>query len=143
MTSPITIRLAQTDAEKLACFPVMKELRPHLEKADFLPQLGRQEAQGYQLAFAEEGSQVVAVAGFWINEAFAYSKYLYVYDLVTSETARSSGQGGALLEFLKTLARDAGCKQLHLDSGVQRFRAHKFYLREGFIISAHHFQLVL
>ena len=121
----------------------MKELRTHLEQATFLPQLKRQEAQGYQLAFSEDAGQVVAVAGFWISEMFAYGKYMYVYDLVTSETARSGGHGRALLDFLKRTARDAGCAQLHLDSGVQRFRAHKFYLREGFVISSHHFQLVL
>lgn len=139
----MNIKLAQTDAEKLACFPVLKELRTHLEEAEFMPQLGRQEAQGYQLAFARDAGQVVAVAGFWLNETFAYGKYLYVYDLVTSERARSGGHGRALLKFLKTLAKDAGCAQLHLDSGVQRFRAHRFYLREGFIISGRHFQLVL
>lgn len=139
----MTVKLALTDAEKLACFPVLKELRPHLQEAEFMPQLGRQEAQGYRLAFVEDAGQIVAVAGFWVNEAFVYGKYMYVFDLVTSETARSLGHSKALMDFLKTLAKDAGCAQLHLDSGVQRFRAHKFYLREGFIISSHHFQLVL
>jgi GNAT superfamily N-acetyltransferase len=139
----VSVKVAQTDAEKLACFPVMKELRTHLEEAEFMPQLERQEAQGYRLAFVEKNGQVVAAAGFWVNEAFAYGRYMYVYDLVTSERARSGGHGRALLEFLKALARDAGCAQLHLDSGVQRFRAHRFYLREGFVISGHHFQLVL
>ena len=139
----MNIKLAQTDAEKLACFPVMKELRTHLEEADFLPQLKRLETQDYQLVYVEDKSQVVAVAGFWINEAFANGKYMYVYDLVTSSTARSKGYSKALMDYLKNLAREAGCAQLHLDSGVQRFRAHKFYLREGFIISAHHFQQTL
>ncbi len=139
----MTIKLARTDAEKLACFPVLKELRHHLEEAEFLPQLKRQEAHGYQLAFVRDDTQVVAVAGFWVNEAFAYSKYMYVYDLVTSGAARSSGKGKLLLEFLKSFARDAGCVQLHLDSGVQRFAAHKFYLRQGFVISGHHFVMTL
>ncbi len=137
------VKLVQTDADKLACFPVLRELRLHLEEAEFLPQLRRQEAQGYQLAFVEDAGQVVAVAGFWINEMFAYGKYMYVCDLVTSGSARSAGHGKVLVDFLKAFARDAGCAQLHLDSGVQRFAAHKFYLREGFIISSHHFQLAL
>lgn len=109
------VGLAQTDAEKLACFPVMKELRTHLEAAEFMPQLERQEAQGYRLAFVEESGQVVAVARFWMNEAFAYGKYMYVYDLVASERARSGGHGRALLEFLNMLAKDVWCAQLHLD----------------------------
>ncbi len=139
----MNIKLAQTDAEKRACFTVLKELRTHLEEAEFLPQLKRLETQDYQLAFVQDESRVVAVAGFWLSEAFAYGKYLHVYDLVTSEAARSKDYSKALLDYLKALAREAGCAQLHLDSGVQRFRAHKFYLREGFVISSHHFQLLL
>ncbi len=139
----MNIKLAQTDAEKLACFPVLKELRIHLEETEFLPQLKWQEAQGYQLAYVADDERVVSVAGFWLNETFSYGKYMYIYDLVTSETARSSGYSKALLDYLKAMAKEAGCAQLHLDSGVQRFRAHKFYLREGFVISGHHFQQVL
>lgn len=139
----MTIDLARTDADKLACFSVLKELRTHLEEADFLPQLKRLEAQDYQLAFVRDDQQVTAVAGFWVSEAFAYGKYLHVYDLVTGAAARSRGHGAALIDFLKTLAKDAGCVQLHLDSGVQRFSAHKFYLREGFRIASHHFALDL
>lgn len=139
----MNIKVARTNPEKLACFQVLRELRLDLREDAFLPQLERQEAQGYQLAFVRHGEQVVAVAGFWINEAFAYGKYMYVYDLVTIGSARSSGHGKLLLDFLKTFAKDAGCVQLHLDSGVQRFAAHKFYLREGFVISSHHFAMDL
>ncbi len=38
-----------------------------------------------------------------------------------------------MISWLKSHARQLGCNQLHLDSGVQRFSAHRFYLREGFI----------
>lgn len=139
----MTIDLARTDADKLACFPVLKELRTHLEEADYLPQLERLEAQDYQLAFVRDEGRVTAVAGFWLSEAFAYGKYMHVYDLVTSEGVRSRGHGAALMDFLKVLARDSGCTQLHLDSGVQRFAAHRFYLREGFRIASHHFAVDL
>ena len=139
----MTIHIARTDADKLACFPVLKELRTHLEKDEFLPQLRRLEAQDYQLAFVRDEGEVTAVAGFWVSEAFAYGKYMHVYDLVTGANVRSKGHGAALIGFLKTLARDAGCVQLHLDSGVQRFEAHKFYLREGFRIASHHFAMDL
>lgn len=140
----MSIKLAQTDAEILACYPVMHELRTHIAEADFLPQVKRQaHTQGYRLAYTEEDGTVVAVAGFHIEEALAWGKYMYVYDLVTSSKVRSSGHGKALFDYLKTLARAEGCAQLHLDSGVQRFAAHKFYLREGMAISGHHFALEL
>lgn len=138
------IALAETDADILACYPVMRELRTQFSEADFLAQVKRQrEAQGYRLAYLEEERRVVAVAGFRIEEALAWGKYMYVYDLVTSADTRSAGHGKALLGDLEARARAAGCAQLHLDSGVQRFAAHRFYLREGMYISCHHFQLDL
>ncbi len=140
----MNIKLAQTDAEILACYPVMHELRSHIAEGDFLPQVKRQaHAQDYTLAYIEEEGAVVAVAGFHIEEMLAWGKYMYVYDLVTSSEARSSGYGKILFDYLKTLAKAEGCAQLHLDSGVQRFAAHKFYLREGMMISCHHFALEL
>ena len=43
--------------------------------------------------------------------------------------------GGALFDWLVAEARAAGCKQLDLDSGVQRFAAHRFYLMKRMSIS--------
>lgn len=36
-----------------------------------------------------------------------------------------------------------GCEELHLDSGVQRFPAHRLYLKFGFDIGAHYFSKAL
>jgi hypothetical protein len=38
----------------------------------------------------------------------------------------SKGYGGALFDWLVEHAREHDCDQFHLDSGVQRFRAHRF-----------------
>jgi GNAT superfamily N-acetyltransferase len=66
---------------------------------------------------------------------------LYVDDLVTAERHRSTGAGTRMLDWLKAHALALGRRQLQLDSGVQRFGAHRFYLREGFHISSHHFAI--
>lgn len=47
-----------------------------------------------------------------------------------------------LVSWFKSHALATGCEQIHLDSGVQRFAAHRFYLREGFNIASHHFSIV-
>ena len=38
-------------------------------------------------------------------------------------------------------AREHGCDMLHLDSGVQRFDAHRFYLNKRMMLGAHHFNI--
>ena len=134
-----TVRVATSDEEIAACFPVMRELRLHLEEADFLARVRRQEAEGYRLAYAELAGGCVAVAGFRISEFLAYGRILYVDDLVTAAAHRSTGLGKLLLDWLADHAREAGCAQLHLDSGTQRRAAHRFYHREGLEIVNFHF----
>jgi len=137
------VSLAKTDAEIGACFPVLLELRPQLVRADFVAQVRRQERDGYRLAALPGAAGPVAVAGFRCTESLAWGRYLYVDDLATLASERSRGHGRRLIAWLRDHAREQGCAQLHLDSGVQRFAAHRFYLREGMAITGHHFQLEL
>jgi GNAT superfamily N-acetyltransferase len=137
------IRLAETREDVARCHPVMRELRPHLDLRQFVDQVARQQAGGYRLAFAESADAVEACAGFRVLENLAWGRFLYVDDLVTAAGARSRGFGARLFEWLIAMARAEGCAQLHLDSGVQRFAAHRFYLRERMEITSHHFALKL
>lgn len=139
----MSIRLAETDEDIQACFPVMVQLRPGQTEAGFVPRVRRQQEGGYQLAMLERGSSVVAVAGFRIVECLAWGRAMYVDDLVTDGATRSTGCGRALLEWLVALARSRGCAQFHLDSGVQRFAAHRFYLANRMDITSHHFCMML
>jgi GNAT superfamily N-acetyltransferase len=137
------IRVAETREDIARCYGVMLELRPHLLPGSFVDQVVRQQAAGYRLAFVEDAGAVQACAGYRISESLSWGRFLYVDDLVTASAARSQGYGGELLHWLQDQARAAGCKELHLDSGVQRFAAHRFYLRERMDIIAHHFALKL
>lgn len=138
-----TIAIANTDDEIRNCYAVMAELRPHVTGDEFLPRVKRQAAiADYKLAYVEDG-EVRAVAGFRISECLAWGKFMYVDDLVSKSSDRSKGYGGKLIDWLIDYARKADCDQLHLDSGVHRFDAHRFYLNKRMFIEAHHFGLKL
>ena len=139
----IDIRLAETDEDIRRCFPVMLELRTHLKPDDFLPRVKRMQSAGYQLAFLEDQGEVKALAGFRIGEMLARGKFMYVDDLVTGEKSRSAGYGARLFDWLAAYAKEQGCEQLDLDSGVQRFDAHRFYFKMRMHISTYHFSLKL
>lgn len=135
----MNIQLATTDAEIAACFPVMQELRPHLEEADFLERVRKLEKAGYRLGYVQQSEGVVAVAGFWIRENLAWGRFMYVDDLVTMASQRSHGIGSRFLVWLRDYAINEGCQQLHLDSGTQRKDAHRFYERQGVAMFGYHF----
>jgi len=137
------IVLAETEQAISACFPVMFELRPHLAQEGFVERVQQQQSQGYQLAYVEVAAQPVAVAGFRMCNNLAWGKFLYVDDLVTLEEQRSHGYGAALLSWLGEYAIQEECSQLHLDSGMQRKAAHRFYEREQVTATGFHFARTL
>jgi GNAT superfamily N-acetyltransferase len=139
----MSIQLAESDIQILSCFPTLSQLRPHLDAAQFLDQVRRQQKQGYQIVFIEVENRSVAVAGFRVSENLFAGKFMYVDDLVVDEKVRSQQHGQNLFDWLIAYAKHQGCVQLDLDSGVQRFAAHRFYLRQRMNIVSHHFSLGL
>lgn len=137
----MNVHLAQADTGLDEIADVMLELRPTYVKAGLIAQMREQMRSGYQVAYVEANDHVLCVAGFVFTLKLASGKQMYVDDLVTAERHRSTGAGAMMIAWLKDYARQHGCKQLHLDSGVHRFRAHRFYFREGFFLTSHHFAI--
>ncbi len=129
----------EEEAEISTCFSLMRQLRPHLEVEDFTQQVLAQIKEGYTLFGMIKESQTVVLCGCRISTNLAWGRHLYIDDLVSSESERSLGYGREMMAYLIRFAKEKGCGQIHLDSSVQRFQAHKFYLREDFKIASHHF----
>ena len=130
---------AESDEDILACYDVMAELRPHISREAFLPTVRAMQKDGLRLACIREDGNIVAVAGYRISTNLFCGRHLYVDDLVTADAVRSKGHGKTLLGWLRALAVAEDCEVFHLDSGVQRKRAHQFYLREGLELAGYHF----
>ncbi|MGE0583414.1 MAG: GNAT family N-acetyltransferase [Steroidobacteraceae bacterium] len=140
----LSIAAATTRAGFERAWEVVRELRTHLALEAFVAQVERQrEHDGYTLVLLSDGGIARSAAGFRRMETLAWGRILYVDDLVTRAADRGAGYGSALLDWLVAEARTAGCMQFHLDSGVQRFGAHRFYLHKGLDITSHHFALAL
>jgi GNAT superfamily N-acetyltransferase len=137
------IGLATTPEQVGRCFSVMRELRPHIKAIDFAERVLLQQKEGYQLAFLELDGAIRSVAGIRIMNLLFSGRTLYIDDLVTRDSDRSRGFGAALFDWLVEYAKEQGCEHLTLDSGVQRFAAHRFYLNRGMDITSHHFDLKL
>jgi GNAT superfamily N-acetyltransferase len=140
----IVVRRLTTDEEILAARRVMRQLRPQIAEEVYLETVRRMmQTDGYLQAAVFDGDAVVAVAGYRFMEMLYAGKTLYVDDLNTDETSRSRGHGKMLMDWLKREAKDRGCVQLQLDSGVQREQTHRFYFREGLTINCYHFRVDL
>ena len=140
----MTIAFATTDTEIQDCYDVMSQLRPHITAEDFLPRVRRQ-MQGfdYRLPHLLDEGEVKAVAGVRVSEWLHGGKYLEIDDLVAKDGDRSKGYAGQLFDWIVELARSEQCNHIRLLSGVQRFDAHRFYLKKRMNIEAHYFTLSL
>jgi GNAT superfamily N-acetyltransferase len=131
-------------AETHLAYATLLELRPHLPSLEtFVARVNTtQRSEGYRLigSFIEGTPAPVALAGFRTLHTLAWGHVLYVDDLITQEAHRTAGHAGRLMQWMLGEARRLGCDQLHLDSGVQRHVAHRFYFAHGMRISAYHFQ---
>ncbi|MEP6604370.1 MAG: GNAT family N-acetyltransferase [Spartobacteria bacterium] len=136
------ISLAKTADDIRRCHAVMRELRPQFADADkFIERAQRQQREGYLLAFVQAEGEIRAVAGYRYSESLFSGKFMDVDDLVTREQDRSRGFGAQLFDWLMEQAREQGCENLELNSGVQRFDAHRFYLVKRMKIAAYHFTI--
>ncbi|MBU2704976.1 GNAT family N-acetyltransferase [Zooshikella marina] len=123
------------------CFDAFKELRPQIEKKQFVEQVLRQRKQSYQIVAIKIGDKVPCAAGFRFAEFLAWGKVLYIDDLTTLPEYRKRGYAAILMDWLIEYAQSQKCDGLHLDTGHQRHSAHKLYLKKGLNINSHHLSI--
>ena len=120
-------RELSTEAAWREAYPVMVQLRDHLDEDEFLDYVREMAADGYRLFAAVVDDEVVSVAGVTTLLNMYDGRHAYVYDLVTDAERRSEGHGLALLSFVEGWARERGYDNVVLTSGLQRTDAHRFY----------------
>src|SRR5690606_4167395 len=135
----------ENETQIRAAFAVVQQLRPHLTDADDLLRRVRrmQQDAGYRMLAIWNSTHVIAIAGYRLQENLIYGPFLYVDDLVTLDTVRGQRCGARLLQALQTIAIDAGCTRLILDTGLANSLAQRFYFRQGLLSTGLHFGMTL
>lgn len=87
------IKEALTDAEIIACYPVVMELRPHIQnEKELVTSVKLQNEMGYRLMYIKdkETNKVASICGFRITHYLYTGKTLYIDDLCTLPFARGT-----------------------------------------------------
>jgi GNAT superfamily N-acetyltransferase len=121
---------------------IHRQLRPQLP-SDYVKRMTEIFSTGVEMWIAADATRVAGVTVFRVIENTHAGRKLYVDDLVTDETQRSTGVGKLLLDGLTEEARRRGCHTIDLDSGTQRTDAHRFYFRERMVIRVFGFSKTL
>lgn len=121
-----------SDAQVEKVFPLMKELRPHLDADQYLRLYKEAKLRDdYRLYGVVLGDLCVSLMGARVLYDFTHGKHLYIDDLVTTKDLRGQGLGRLLLQYALELARNEECTGLRLGTGVDNRDGQRFYEREG------------
>lgn len=120
-----------TKEELAQGYQILRELRKDLsfETFEFIHQKASL-MDDYTLIGGYLEEKLVAVMGYRIQYDFVRGKYLYIDDLVTSESVRSMGLGAKMLAHAETIAKKQECSVLRLCAHVDNLSGQKFYDRE-------------
>lgn len=122
------IKELRNELEWKEAYPVMKQLRTHLDEANYLHLVKEaSEKENYKIFALYHQDKIVAAIGFMPMITLYNGKFLWICDLVTDENSRSQGYGRVLLSFAEEWAKNKGFQIVSLSSGLQRVDAHRFY----------------
>src|SRR5215213_4037741 len=133
------IKLAETKEDFLKCWDVVHELRPHLDQEQYLTLMLYMLDEGYKMIFIEEDGLGVCFCGYRYTTMLHRGRSIYIDDLCCLPSSRGKGYAGSLLKHVIEEAKKDEMKSVHLDSGHQRYDAHRLYLNHRFKITSHHF----
>lgn len=98
---PHKVKEAITDEEIIACYPVVKELRPMVtSESDLLERVRLQQKQGFHLLYIEDKVndeaevRPVSILGYVMMHNLFDTHILYIADVGTSSTAKRKGYAG-------------------------------------------------
>ncbi|WP_421100856.1 GNAT family N-acetyltransferase [Sporosarcina psychrophila] len=124
----LTIKELQSRDEIIEAFPVMKQLRTHLDENTYLELvIAAQENDRYKMFALLDGGEIVAVTGLKPMITLSSGRFIWICDLVTDTTIRSKGYGEKLLTYVHEWAKENNYESVSLSSGLQRTDAHRFY----------------
>ena len=112
-----------------AIFPLIEQLRPHLDANEFISRARRQMHNGYELIGAFKGGEVAGVLGMRPVHTLVRGAHLHIDDIVVDEGGRKSGTGRALMAYAENDARARGYSVVFLDA---RPEAIGFYQTIGY-----------
>jgi GNAT superfamily N-acetyltransferase len=125
---PESIKELRTFDEILQAFPIMNQLRTHLDRNTYLDLVAEaQEKERYKLFALYDNGEIAAVVGFKPMITLYYGRFVWICDLVTGIQKRSKGYGEKLLTLVQDWAAQNNYQTVSLSSGLQRERAHRFY----------------
>lgn len=139
MNKEFSLKELSSVEEMLETFDLLKILYPDFTVPRYRELLEEIIPHNYKQLVALYNGEIVGVSGFWIATKIWSGKYLEMDNVIISRDYRSQGIGDQFVKFLKQRAIEEKCNMMACDVYTDNFKAHKFYMNQGFIPRGFHF----
>lgn len=133
----------KTKEEMLAHLDVLQELYPNLTTDYYNQLLDKMLGNNYGQIAVMQNDECIAISGYWLGTKMWCGPYLELDNVVVKASARGTGAGKLMQEYLEQKAQDLGCHIMALDAYSNNFKAHRFYYNQGYAPKGFHFIKIL
>ena len=96
-------------------------------------------SQNYECFGVYFKDELIGVFGLWFTTRHYCGKSCEPDHIYIHREYQNKGIGNEILDFIFRYAKEKGCETSELNSYVQNFRSHKFYMNHGYVIKGYHF----
>lgn len=129
-------------AELPSIFPLVHWQNPAISRALFDERLAAMLPLGYRAAGVFLGEEMIGCSGFWIRTRFWSGREFDIDNFIISPDHQGQKLGEQLCQWLEQKALAEQCDLMVLDAYIDNFLAARFYYRQGFVTTGHHFTKV-
>ena len=95
--------------------------------------------QNYECFGIYKENKLIGVFGLWIMTRHYAGRACEVDHIYIENSFQRKGVGKSLFEFIQDYAISKSCETMELNSYVENFGSHKFYMNLGYVIRGYHF----
>lgn len=95
--------------------------------------------QNYECFAIYLGEEVIGTFGLWFMTRHYAGKSCEVDHVFLKPSYQNRGFGKEIFEYIFKYAKEKGCEMQELNSYVQNFKSHKFYMNLDYVIKGYHF----
>jgi hypothetical protein len=131
-------KILNNDLDKIIPF-VMELGEYQIDEALLKARFQEMLTQNYECFGVFLKDEIIGVFGLWFMTRHYAGKSCEPDHVYIKSEYQNRGFGKEIFEFIFNYSREKGCETSELNSYVQNFRSHKFYMNHGYIIKGYHF----
>ena len=120
--------------------PYLKKLHKQPPKEELLKErLLEMFGQNYECFGIYNADKLIGVFGLWFMTRHYAGRACEVDHIYIEDQYQGKGVGKSMMEFIHQYAESKDCETMELNTYVENFGSHKFYMNLGYIIRGYHF----